>query len=279
VRVLITGGAGLLGQALVRSAPSAAACVATWRTAPLASGDGVRVELSDDGAVASLLRRVRPELVIHTAYGTEAPERDILRATRCVATAASSIGARLLHVSTDALLSGDAAPYDESAVAAPVHEYGRWKALAERAVRESSAGAAIVRPSLLVSLSPLDGQSRWVTAGLRAGTPVRLFVDEIRTPIQVDDLAAQLWELAALGGDRFAGVWNLAGPESLSRYLLGHLLAACHDLDPSMIVPARSCDHHSPRPRDLRMLTGRADRELRHRAQPISTLVLNHPAE
>lgn len=274
MRALITGGAGLLGQALVRSAPAAVECLAIWRRTRLEAGEGAQVELSDEHSVDALFRAVRPELVIHTAYGTESPERDILASTRNVARAAVATGARLLHLSTDALLDGSSAPYDEGADPSPVHEYGRWKARAEREVREISGRAAIVRPSLLVSLSPLDGQSRWVTAGLREGRPVRLFVDELRTPIRVDDLAFLLWELVGLSEQRFGGVWNLAGPESLSRYLLGQLVAACHGLDPASIVPTRSGDHDSPRPRDLRLLTPRADRELRHRARPVSTLIL-----
>ena len=109
---------------------------------------------------------------------------------------------------------------------------------------------------------------------LRRGNPVRLFTDELRCPIAVEDLAAQLWEVALLTPERRAGVWHLAGPEAVSRYALGVLLALRHGVDPAAIVPALSASAPAPRPRDLRLLTPRADRELLTRARPVSAVLI-----
>jgi dTDP-4-dehydrorhamnose reductase len=91
----------------------------------------------------------------------------------------------------------------------------------------------------------------------------------------VDDLARLIWELVSLPADGRAGVWHLAGPEAVSRYSLGLLVAAYEGLDPAGIVPALSASAPAPRPRDLRLLTGRADHALRTRARPISALLLD----
>ena len=104
--------------------------------------------------------------------------------------------------------------------------------------------------------------------------PVRLFTDELRCPITVEDLAAQLWEVVLLPPEQRAGVWHLAGPEAVSRYALGVMIALRHGVDPSAILPALSASALSPRPRDLRLLTPRADRELRIRARPISAILI-----
>jgi dTDP-4-dehydrorhamnose reductase len=106
---------------------------------------------------------------------------------------------------------------------------------------------------------------------------VRLFTDELRCPIAVQDLAAQIWEIAALPAGESAGVWNLAGPEAVSRYALGLLLARRHGLDARAIISARSASSPTPRPRDLRLITARADRALRTRPRPVSA-VLEGPA-
>src|SRR5438105_2939818 len=82
---------------------------------------------------------------------------------------------------------------------------------AEELVRERLPRAAIIRTSLIVRAHPPDGGSAWVLGGLRRGEPVRLFVDELRCPIAVEDLAAQLWEIAALPAEARAGVWHLVG--------------------------------------------------------------------
>ncbi|HEX5870634.1 MAG TPA: sugar nucleotide-binding protein, partial [Longimicrobium sp.] len=231
------------------------------------------VELADAEAVEALWMRVRPDLVIHTAYTQAEGERDVWRATESVVRACRACGAALVYMSTDALLDGEASPYAESAEPGPVHDYGRWKARAELHVRGEMPDAAVVRTSLIVRAEPPDRNSAWVLDALRRGEPVRLFTDELRCPIAVEDLAAQLWEVALLDPQRRAGVWHLAGPEAVSRYALGVLIALRHGLDPSAIAPALSASAPAPRPRDLRLLTSRADAALQTRAHPVSAVL------
>ncbi|HEX8907300.1 MAG TPA: hypothetical protein VF771_20780, partial [Longimicrobiaceae bacterium] len=69
--------------------------------------------------------------------------------------------------------------------------------------------------------------------------------------------------------ERIAGVWHLAGPEAVSRYTLAVLLALRHGIR-RKIVPGLNREFTPKRPRDLRLLTTRADRELGTRARPIS---------
>jgi dTDP-4-dehydrorhamnose reductase len=275
VRILITGGAGLLGSELIARAPAGADLHATQRSRPVAGAEAHTVELSDPGVTGALLERLRPDLVIHTAYSqaAETAERDVLRATESLVHACAAARCDLIHVSTDAVFDGEHAPYAERDEPAPVHAYGRWKAAAERAVRERLPRAAIVRTSLIVRTHPPDAGSAWVVNGLRRGEPMRLFVDELRCPIAAEDLAAQLWEIAAVPADARAGAWHLVGPEALSRYTLGVLVARRHGVDADAIVPARSLGAGLQRPRDLRLLTTRADRELRTRARPIGEVL------
>ncbi|HEV2149424.1 MAG TPA: sugar nucleotide-binding protein [Longimicrobiaceae bacterium] len=273
MRVLVTGGGGLLGGALLRSAPPEVELHATVRGAPAAGAATHPVELTDAGSVRRAWDEARPDLVIHTAFDTRAGEREIADAHRNVARACRETGAALVHLSTDALLDGKHAPYDETAAPAPVHEYGRLKALAEAGVREECPDAAVVRTSLLVRADPPDRTTAWAVDALRRGEPVRLFTDELRCPVAVDDLAAQLWELAALPAAERSGVWNLAGPEAISRYALGLLIAARYGLDPRGIVPLPSAASPAPRPRDLRMTTARADHALRTRPRGVSVVL------
>ncbi|HEU0300383.1 MAG TPA: sugar nucleotide-binding protein, partial [Longimicrobium sp.] len=237
MRVLITGGGGLLGGELIRQTPQGIDLHATRRTSAVEGSETHAVELSDGAAVEALWMRVRPDLVIHTAYSPSAGERDVWRATESVVHACRASGAALVCMSTDALLDGGSAPYAESAEPAPVHEYGRWKAKAELHVRAQMPDAAVIRTSLIVRAEPPDRVSAWVLDALRRGEPLRLFTDELRSPIAVEDLAAQVWEVAMLPAGRRGGVWHLAGPEAVSRHALGVLLARRHGLDPSAIIP------------------------------------------
>jgi dTDP-4-dehydrorhamnose reductase len=274
MRVLITGGAGLLGGALISTAPDGVEVHATQRRTPVSGAAAHTVDLADSPAVAALLERLRPDVVIHTAYGKDDPERDIVAASRAVAEGCARTGAALVHVSTDLVLDGEHAPYDESAEAAPIEEYGRWKAKAERAVLAAAPDVGIARTSLIVRADPPDALTARLVESLRAGEPSRLYVDELRCPIFVEDLARQLWEIAALPAERRAGVWNLVGPEAVSRFTIGTLIARRFGLDASLLTPALNATHPVPRPRDLRVLTLRADRELTTRARTITAALV-----
>ena len=276
-RILVTGGAGLLGSTLIATAPGGVEVHATQRRAPALGAAAHTVDLAGAAAVGALLERIRPDAVIHTAYGRDDPERDILTASRVLAEACAAAGVALVHVSTDMVLDGEHAPYDESAEPNPVEGYGRWKAEAERAVSAACPGAAIARTSLIVRVDPPDAITARLVESLRAGEPSRLYVDELRCPIFVEDLARQLWEIAALPSR--AGVWNLVGPEAVSRFTIGALTARRFGLDASSLVPARNADHPVPRPRDLRLLTPRADRELKTRPRTISQVLLDTEAQ
>ena len=160
--VLVTGARGLLGRTLLSLLPPG------WRGIGIArrgadgavdlpaGSDELLVELSNPTDVSEAWSAVRPELVIHTAYGTADGRRDIVEATRNVVRATHESGAALIHVSTDMVFDGESAPYAEDARPAPVHEYGRLKAVAEDLVRDGSAEAAIVRMSLMMSFDPPD---------------------------------------------------------------------------------------------------------------------------
>jgi dTDP-4-dehydrorhamnose reductase len=273
--VLITGGAGLIGGALLRRAPAGYRLLATQRSRLVSrAAEAYTVDLANEAGSRSLVRRLRPDLVIHTAYSQHRGETDVWLATRNVVDACRETGAHLVHLSTDALLDGEHAPYGEDAAPAPVHEYGRWKARAEDYVREMLPEAVVIRTSLVVELTPPDPRTAWILDGLRSGSPPTLFADEIRCPIAVDDLADQIWEIAELPGEERGGVWHLAGPEALSRHAIGVLLAARAGLDASALRAAVSSTHPEPRPRDLRLATGRADRTLRTRARGLSEVLL-----
>jgi dTDP-4-dehydrorhamnose reductase len=276
MRILITGGAGLLGSELIGRAPAGVELHATRRTRPVEGAEAHVVELSDQAATAALLERIRPDLVFHTAYSQSSAERDVWWATESLVHACVRAGCELIHLSSDVVFDGEHAPYAEDASPAPVHSYGHFKAIAERFVRERLPHAAIVRTSLITRTYPIpDPISAWVVNALHGGEPVRLFVDELRCPIAVEDLAAQLWEIAALPAEARGGIWHLVGPEAVSRYTLGVLVARWHGVDDDAIVPARSRGAGLQRPRDLRLLTTRADRELRARARPISEVLFS----
>lgn len=209
-----------------------------WRT--------LDIRCRDD--VTALARRARPDAVINAAY-RQSGWAVTADGGAHVALAAAAAGARLVHVSSDAVFSGAAPRYDETSPPDPVTPYGAAKAAAETAVKAITPGAVIARTSLIIG----DGDSkheRFVHALATGMTPGVLYTDEVRCPVHADDLAAALLELAA---GPHAGVCHVAGPDAVSRHELGLLIAARDGLDRSAL-PAGPWPASGPaRPLDVRL--------------------------
>jgi dTDP-4-dehydrorhamnose reductase len=247
-RILVTGASGYLGGAVYRQAAAAGWSVAG--TAFTGTADE-RLDIRDPAAVRALLRRVRPDVVIHTATGRDRDDwRTIADGAAHVAVAVAAAGVRLVHVSSDAVFSGRDVRYAEDALPDPVNRYGSAKAAAETAVRAVDPDAAVVRTSLI--LGDGHGAHERLTHDLAAGR-IRgaLFTNQIRMPVHVDDLAGALLELAVNG---YRGVLNVAGPDAISRYDLGVLVARRDGLDPAVI----NAGVYTGGPTDVRLNSARA---------------------
>jgi dTDP-4-dehydrorhamnose reductase len=232
VTLLVFGGTGYLGRELLR------------RHADAIGVSSADVDIRDEAAVAALLRNLRPRMAINTAYRRD-DRASTFDGAVFVARAAAETGARLVHVSTDLVFDGEkGSPYVEDDDPAPLVDYGRAKADAERAVLEACPAAAIVRTSLLYGGLEPGPQER-----LAADPAAAFFTDEVRCPIQVGDLADALLELAATD---YAGVLHVAGADRLSRHEFAELLTG------GPVRAGSLADASELRPRDCSLSIERA---------------------
>jgi dTDP-4-dehydrorhamnose reductase len=275
MRVLVTGAGGLVGSALCGALRSVHEVHGTIRSASAPGGVAPHgVELSEAGAFATVVDQVRPEAVVHTAYSTADLDRDVRRATEQVATACAGAQVPLIHISTDAVFDGDHAPYGEDDLPQPIHPYGQAKRDAELIVEALGPEAAVVRTALIAHLADdrSDTATEWILAANRRREPVTLFTDEFRTVVRLDDLVGALGELVALDPHRRSGRWHVAGPDRLSRWELGQILADRYPLDRSLLVAGEAASMGQPRPRDVSLTYGRLLRELSIRPSPVATV-------
>lgn len=268
-RVLVTGASGLLGTWLLRTAPDDVELWAgthstqvSWpRTAT------ARADLREPDRVAELLDRSTPEVIVHTAYRKD--RASIVDATRNLVVAAAERGARVVHVSSEAVFSGDGRPRAETDEPDPIWDYGRWKAEAERIVLEHLPLGAVVRLPLLVSVDPPDGVVRSIRSAAREGTTVGWYAGERRPAAYASDVAGALWRLMRLPVEEASGTWHLPGPERLTRRELGARTARELGLpDPGVEVPAPP---PTERPHDLHLLDDRARAALGWRPRAVHT--------
>ena len=237
MRLHVTGATGYLGSELARLRPDAST---------------ERVEVRDSAAVRELLERLRPDVVIHTAYRQDEDDVNTVGSEN-VARAVAALGARLVHLSTDVVFDGrTGSRYVESDALTPVTGYGRAKAEAEARVAAADPAALIVRTSLLYG-GPEPSKHE-----LAAHDPAStFFTNEIRSPIQVTDLAQALLELTELD---VAGPLHVAGADDVSRAEFAELITG---------APVRSALAPETRPLDCSLDSSRAQALLRTRLRGV----------
>jgi dTDP-4-dehydrorhamnose reductase len=240
-RLLVTGGCGYLGRELVARAPSRGWEVrATWfERPPQGEGEWVRLDVRAGGAVRAAVEGV--DAVVHTAYRQGEGEWRV-NVDGSEAVARASEGRRLVHLSTDLVFRGDRGRYREDDEPDPVNSYGRSKAEAERRVAALRPNATLVRTSLIYGGRKPGPQERL------ARDNKRFFVDELRSPVHVADLADAILELLLLD---VRGPLHVAGADDVSRFDFAVLLGA----EPAQLEAA----HTTPdRARDVTLDSSRA---------------------
>ncbi|WP_328507694.1 sugar nucleotide-binding protein [Streptomyces sp. NBC_00391] len=266
MKLLIIGGSGFLGGELSRRARAAGhETSATYSTRPPETAGGVSwhsLDVRDPARVTGVMAEVAPSVVVNVSSG-DADWAVTAEGGVRVAMAAAERGCRLVHVSSDAVFSGDRGRYDETCLPDPVTPYGAAKAAAEAGVRLLAPHAVVVRTSLIIGGGPaLSVHERHVhdlVAGTRDGV---LFTDVVRCPVHVADLAAALLELAASGA---GGMRHIAGPDALTRHELGVLVARRDGLDASRLPAGRRAGSPLRGALDVRLDSRVTQRRLRTR--------------
>ena len=227
----------------------------------------VGLDLRNPAEMAALIAEVRPDVVLNAAAisGHETSANDPEQAyavnvvaTKAIAEACAEVGARLVHISTDALFAGDRGNYSEDDEPAPFSYYGETKLAGEEAVRAALADHLIVRTNFF-GWSETERKSvlEFFVNSLRSGQHVRGYPDFIVTSIYIQALLEAIWQLGAIGA---VGTVHVTSSDALSKYDYGLLIAEQFGLDRELIArlgPDPGA-HAASRSRDLSLNTARA---------------------
>jgi dTDP-4-dehydrorhamnose reductase len=271
--VLVTGAAGLLGgrvAALVARRFDVVA--ARHRAAPPAGLADVELDLLDPASLAGALERSRCDAVVHCAAQSnpdrceEEPgpaERLNAEATAELARACHRHGLRLVALSTDLVFAGDRAFAREEDATGPPLVYGRTKLDGEVAALAEAPDTAVLRVALVAGRGhgTKGTSTESVAWALRAGRPLRLYTDQIRTPV---DSASVAEAVVRVLERPLSGRFHLGGRERVSRYELGLRVAAVLGLNAEGIAPVTTAEmpQAGRRPLDSSLDISRARREL-----------------
>lgn len=271
--LFITGISGLLGLNAALQCRSRFHVAGCYHSHPVGieGVEAFRLDVADAAAVASALRQRRPDVVLHTAglANVDACEtrpalaaRLNVEAAQHVARAARAAGARLIHISTDHLFSGEESMVSETEAPQPLNEYARTKLEAERVVAGHCPDALIVRTNFFGWGTPArQSFSDWILQSLAGGETLNMFTDVFYTPILINDLVEAALALLDKGA---TGIFNVAGSERLSKYEFGVQAARLYAYSDDRIRPARAENFpfKARRPLDMSLSVAKAEAAL-----------------
>ncbi|HEY8981121.1 MAG TPA: SDR family oxidoreductase [Streptomyces sp.] len=235
MRAVVFGASGLLGRSVMRAFDDMAV---TGTGYSRTRGGLVDVDATSADDIARLLGRHRPDVVVNCvgerrpAVWADSPDRSRainVDTARLIAKGTHSCGARLVHVSSDYVFDGTAPPYRPDSAPNPLNAYGRWKLLAEHAVREACPDAAILRLPLLYGPTRFSHESNLtqIARQVASGTPVELDDVCVRYPTHVDEAAEVCRRIAGalLQGQFLGSVAHWSAEQGLTKYRMALLIA------------------------------------------------------
>lgn len=209
MRVLVTGGSGMLGRVLVRYLATRHEVTSLSRSGRNGS---MVCDLRSSDEVARAFEGENFGLVIHTAAYSDVDgcERDpkLAHESNALATkyVAAECGKRripLVHVSTDYVFDGfKNSPYQEKDPVGPVNIYGLTKLEAEYHVKALARCSAVVRTSWIFGPENPSSFVNAITAKLKTEKVVRVLADQEDSPTYAADLAAALTRIGEYAVDR-----------------------------------------------------------------------------
>lgn len=222
-RILITGAAGQLGQAVAR-------VLNMQESYEVFAYDRLAFDITDEQTILSVIERIRPDVIInaaaYTAVDTAEIEVETVRAVnaegvRYLARAANSVGVLLIHISTDYVFSGEhGLPYIEDDTPAPQTQYGLSKWLGEQAIAEEMSNYLILRTAWIFS----EEGRNFVKTMLRLATErshLSIVDDQVGGPTYAGDIAELILgviERYLIGGLSLRGTYHFSGMPYVSWY-------------------------------------------------------------
>jgi dTDP-4-dehydrorhamnose reductase len=258
MRIVVTGAAGQLGQAVVARVSGAHDVVALSRA---------DLDLSRHDDVMRIVGGAPADAVINCAAynAVDQAEDDVsgaldgnVFAVRSLARAATAAGAVLVHYSTDFVFDGESdRPYTEDDEPRPKSVYGQSKLLGEWFALDAG-GFALRVESLFGGPKPRSSVDRIIEA-LVADREARVFVDRVVSPSYVDDVA---WATAALlEGRAERGLYHCVNTGHATWHDLGIEIARLLGR-PARLAPIRVADVQlrAARPRYCALANGKLAR-------------------
>lgn len=245
-RILVTGASGLLGVNIAYEISKHYQVIGVANRLAYKNHefDLITQDLLAPGAVEKLIDKVEPDWIIHCAAlaNLEACEANPEQARKLnselpgkLAAIVARGGARLLHVSTDAVFDGMRGDYQETDQPNPLSVYAQTKLDGEYAVAEANPDAIIARVNLFGwSITGKRSLAEFFYNNLQGGKTVFGFTDVYFCPLLANHLADIFIKMLEAN---LSGLYHVVSSSSSSKYNFGVEIAQRFGFDAALISP------------------------------------------
>lgn len=255
MRILVTGSNGLLGQKIIRQLSKSkidfiATSLGDNRNPSCPEENYQSLDITNPDEVNKLISAAKPTAIINTAAMTnvDACESDPINcqrinvdAVKYLFTAAKTINAHFIHLSTDFVFDGEAGPYKEEDERNPLSVYAKSKVDSEDILlNDASKNWSILRTIIVFGQGENLSRSNivlWAKSALESGQPLTIVDDQFRAPTWADDLAWACIKIAKLNA---TGIFHISGPKTYSIYDLVLAIGTYYQLNTKNIEPIKS---------------------------------------
>jgi len=260
-KILVTGAAGLLGQALVNQLQTNSSVLALdIAPDPFEKSDNIKylqADLIHFEDIKSDIERYNPDISFNAAGMTDVDlcetERDIayiLNVGLLEHLLQISTG-MIVQYSTDYVFDGKNGPYAETDPVNPIGYYGETKLISEQVLQDSGRKFLIVRTNVLfgTGLNVRPNFISWLITNLLQEKELRIADDMYSNPTHGTNLAEASIEAAF---SDLSGIFHIAGSSYISRYETAVKTAKLLNLNDSLITPVKFAELNLAADRPLR---------------------------
>lgn len=255
MKILITGCKGQLGNELVSILASGKSEIGAIPTeligCEVLGVDIDSLDITDAGAVISLVEAEKPDIIINSAAMTNVDGCETMQETaykvnaagvRNLAVAAEAVGAKFIHVSTDYVFKGNGTvPYAEWDKIDPQSIYGKSKALGESYALAFSSKSFIVRTSWLYGYIGKNFV-KTVRRVMRERGAMTVVNDQRGNPTNANDLAHHILKLCVTNE---YGIYHCTGKGECTWFEFACKIAELSELK-GTVSPCTSEEYVSP---------------------------------
>lgn len=226
MNMLVTGGAGQLGQAF-----------SSLALKEVVTLDRQQLDISDSSSIRQAFQQYQPTVVVNAAAYTNveqaelAPEQAFAineKAAALLARICVEHGVQLIHLSTDYVFDGaKGQPYEPSDPTNPINYYGQSKLAGEKAVLSVNSHAIVVRSSWLYSEFGHNFQTKILRATKdrqQQAKPLQVVSDEWGTPTYAPDLARFLLALSQTARAHRGRILHFSNDHVMNRLQMAEML-------------------------------------------------------